>query len=297
MGASTSLAGPSVATAIPSLVQCDEVQKANSLRLSATQIVGIIVPLLAGVALSRVGSSGVFLAAAITAFAGLLLIRMVRIDDSAAAARGKRGGIELIAGLKASFSHDWLGAGVLASAMLNLLIVAPQSALIPLLISRSGWGPEVLGAHVSALSAGVLLGTVVSAKVTSEHAMKVVAASIAAVATLSLLYLVDLSKWQLPLISGCVGVAIGIFEVTWTSVIQKFVHHDVMGRVYSVQASLSFSARLLSLAVVGYAVTFVEPQYLIAYLACATLVFLVVAGKNMVRAQLNAPRRMSEATL
>lgn len=278
IGASSSLLGPSASTIIPLIVPKEQLQTANSLRFSATQAAGMVVPTIAGVLLTVTRPEGVFLFAAVCFLLSAMAFASAHIPQGSVQPRHRGLMLDLANGFKITFARRWLALGVSASVLLNFLIVAPQSALVPLLVTRSGLGPEVLGIQVSAFSIGVLCGTAMSARIPQRWAHAAVLLSIGAVSSVSILYMLPPTWWSIPLIACLVGVALGVFEVTWTTTLQERVEPDVLSRVYAVQASLSFASRAASLALVGFAMNSVPAAWLMGSFAAFTLVLVSVVA-------------------
>jgi MFS family permease len=283
VGVSSSLLGPSASTVIPSMVPKDQIQRANALRFSTSDIVGTMAPAVAGLLIALISSNGTFFIAALCFLLSAVIFTRARVAQvSGGSAAGFR--TDLKNGMRAIFSSGWLTTGVSAAVLVNLLIVAPQSALVPLMISQAGLGAEVLGFYISAMSVGYLAGSVLSTRIASAYAMPAVVMSLILMAAVSFGYLLPVTAPLILVISAAKGVAISIFEVLWTTALQTRVSDDILSRVFSVQASLSFASRALGLAAVGYATMALQPSNLIGMLAGFALLLSLAAARTLIRA-------------
>ncbi|MCC5667772.1 MFS transporter [Nostoc sp. CHAB 5784] len=283
-GISTSLFESSSTSIIPSIVDKDDLQQANILRFSSSQFIKIVSPMLAGVVIPWIGAKSFFILNCLSFLFAALFFLPAKVDHLANIYSKTSFTLEIVEGFKVISSKSWLFAGIIVVTLVNLLVVAPQSVLVPVLISNSNLGSETLGAYFSLFSCGILIGaSVLTNYVSWKLTGFTVFISLIFLCVFSLFYTLQLNIFLIAIVAFFQGIFVGIFEVIWTFILQKKVPNEFLSRVFAIQSSLSFTFRSLGLALAGYISFLLGANTTITILSFMMIGILMIFGVKMLK--------------
>lgn len=228
----------------------DELQRMNSLVEGAGMaalVTGSAVG--AGIA-ATLGIDAIFVFDAVTSFVAVLFVIGLTVRSVASEDRPRSGLAEIRAGFSFSWNHPrlrfYLGMGASLWVMFGLF-----TALEPLFFRDVvGVGPEAIGVVNSLLGAGLVVGTVIAARLGARiRAARVVAVMLALNGLGSLLY-VGTSILTVVMVAGAVwGTLIGVFAPAVRTMLHLNSPPEMVGRVMGTSQALGEIAKLGPLAI------------------------------------------------
>ena len=296
-GAGEALFGPAFGAIVPDLVPDEHLVQANSLNQFVEPLgVRLVGPALGGWAIAEWGTGTAFLldaASFLVSAAAILLIRTRRVVE-----RDGNGSFwgELAEGFRFVRAHVWLWGTLLSAALGLLLFVGPYDVLVPYVVKNElGGGADDLGLVFAAGGVGAVLAAVTLGQqglprrqITFMYAMWTL--SLGAVMG----YGLATELWHAMAASFVSGLAFVAGLIVWSTLMQRHVPTELLGRVTSVDWLVSISLIPVSFAITGPIAAVVGAQAtLIAAGALgvpATLLFLFLPGmRDLERAQDASP--------
>ena len=162
--------------------------------------------------------------------------------------------------------------------MANFLLLPISLILIPALIEQAGLNASTLGTFYASMSIGLAIAGMSGARWPFGQATLsgLSLALIAAAATY--LPVVHAAHVAIFVATGLAsGYLLAVFEIGWTSMIQRRSDLGMIGRIYGLGSWTSFAARALGMLLVGAAVEWTGVPTLIVLLV-ATMITGVLAG-------------------
>jgi DHA3 family tetracycline resistance protein-like MFS transporter len=254
-GVGEAFAGPAAGAIVPDLVPDRLLVQANALGQLVEPLGWRIVgPALGGVLVGTWGAGSAFLVSAVAFVAAALAVSLVRTGrDRRPADEGGSVLGEIHEGWRHVRAQTWLW-GTLAAAAVSLLAFAgPYEVLIPYLVknelegSAQDLGLVFAAGGVGALAAAVAVGHfgVPRRSLTFTYATW-------AVSVLVLVpYGLATELWQVFLASAAGGAGFTAAIIAWTTLMQRLVPTDLLGRVTSFDWFVSVSLLPVSFAVTG----------------------------------------------
>jgi predicted MFS family arabinose efflux permease len=249
-GASFSFFFPASQGLVPQTVPIGELQPANvlfSMTRNGTNIVGSAL----GGALVAATSPGWALAFdGATYLVSALIFAGMRLPPRAASIEAPNMVRELAEGWSEFVSRRWLWAIVVAAGIGNMAWIT-GNVYGPLVAKQSLGGPAPWGAIAACEAVGLLLGGFLLLRYRPGRPLFVGTAALATGA-LPLLFLADW-RWT-PAIAAAfllAGLALEVFNTTWTTVLQEHIPLEKLSRVSSYDALGSFVFIPLGLSIAG----------------------------------------------
>jgi hypothetical protein len=238
---------PAQQAIMPALVDPDELGPANAIVQGTAQLAVFLGPVLAGVVIAALGSSGA--EPSLSGIGVALLVDGVSFVASLVTLALIRGGSQrpadpesLLAALRAGLAAVWqwpsLRFVVLLVAAMNLLVTGPLDVGLPILAyTRLPDGAAAFGLIMSAVGAGSLAGMILAGVGPKPPAARFgpVVLGVAGVIGLGLagLALVP-STLAACLVALVAGIAVGYVNLSFITWAQQRIPKAVMGRVFSV---------------------------------------------------------------
>jgi DHA3 family tetracycline resistance protein-like MFS transporter len=255
-GAGQAFQGPAASAIVPDLVPSQLLVEANSLSQFVKQLAFAFVgPALGGLVVHQLGAGTAFLIDAGTfAFA---IVMLALLQPRAAAARAGEGATsmrrDIAEGLRFVRDHVWLW-GTLAWAFVAIFLIwGPFQVLLPYLV-RNDLGGDAgdLGFILGAGGLGALLMSLTIGQIGLPRRHITFMYGIWAVACLQIAaYVVAKVPWQAMVVSF-VGEACWVGGLlVWTTLMQRVVPPELLGRVKSLDWLISIGLVPVSFAVVG----------------------------------------------
>ena len=253
-GAAAGFFVPAFDALVLDIVPEDHLEEANALdqfvRPAALWLLG---PALGGVLVAAAGAGGAFAFDAATfAISAFCLLRLPRGTASRANADG--GVRAAVRDLREGFAfvrqHRWLWATFIAATFTYLLFLGPTEVLLPYLVKNDlGGDAHDLGVVLAAGGVGALLAALVVGQTGLPRRVMTFTYASWASATLAVAgYGLARSGWQLMAAAATVSGLEAAGAIAWTTVKQRRVPPELMGRVSSFDWFISIAGLPLSYA-------------------------------------------------
>lgn len=241
---------PAMSGVLPEVLPKEKLQHGNAVIALTTNIGYVAGALLGGILVTAFGSGWALLVDAISFFiAGIIvwnldLPTIVRENANTVFQDLKSGWHEFI-------SRSWVVAVVVAFAVVNLAYESMLQILGPLNFSKLDNGPQFWSFNLAALTAGMLIGSIISLKVHFGRPLLFAMLIISATAIWDFSLALSAPLW-IPLICAFLaGIAIDIFMVVWNTALQSHIPEESYSRVVAYDAFGSFGLSPLGIAAAG----------------------------------------------
>jgi len=155
---------PAYSAAVTMMVRREQLGRANGMLSAAQFASGIFAPVVAALLMSVVGIVGVMLIDVVTFSSAVTMLLFVHIPRPPASEAGRRGMESLwkesLYGFRYIFERLSLLGLQLVFLVMNLIMTFGNTLMAPMILARTGDDKIVLGAVMSAASAGGLVGSV-----------------------------------------------------------------------------------------------------------------------------------------
>lgn len=250
-GAGSAVFLSSASAMVPELVDEEYFQSANSLRSTSIVMSDLAGSALGGVIVAAVGTGPAFTVDAATFLASVAALAFVRPARRAVVEEQASVLSQVKEGLGYVVRTPWIWVTlVVVGTIGNCLSWGPLPVLIPLFVEQElREGAEVLGFVFAGYGAGGLAGTIFAGTKKMRFANVVPAYVGWGVATAAIGALAFTST---AIAAACLMALVGLFgqmaEVTWATLLQKFVPPHLLGRVTSTDWLVSLSLQPLGVA-------------------------------------------------
>jgi MFS family permease len=242
----------SASTAIvPELVDEEYFQSANSLRSTSIVLTDLVGSATGGLLVAAAGTAAAFAVDAATFLASIVALLFVRPHPAVAREGDANVLSEVREGLGYVVRMPWIWVTLVAVGTIgNCVSWGPLPVLVPLLVEeRLGEGARALGFVFAGYGVGGLAGTVFAGTKNMRFTSVVPAylgwgVGVVAIAGLALAP----SSLVAAVLMGVVGFSGQVAEVTWATLLQKFVPAHLLGRVVSTDWLVSLSLQPLGVA-------------------------------------------------
>ena len=278
-GAGSAVFLSSSSAIVPELVTEDHFQSANSLRSTSIVMSDLAGAALGGIIVAAVGTGAAFAIDAATFLASVTALVFIRPSRRATAEAGGNVLSQVKEGLGYVVRMPWIWVTlVVVGTVGNCLSWGPLPVLIPLFVEQElREGADVLGFVFAGYGLGGLAGTVF-AGTKSMRFTSVVPAYLGwglGVVAIGMLAIAPSAAAAAALLA-VVGFTGEIAEVTWATLLQKFVPGHLLGRVVSTNWLVSLSLQPLGVALAVPVATAIGISGAFAWGAAVTAV--VMAG-------------------
>lgn len=284
---------PAVGAMIPQIVPKDSLTRANAAFGSVQSVIMLIAPMAAGALMSLAPIEALFMIDVVTAAIAIaLLLGFLRLPTRAKATvpAGKLEvgyWMDLRDGFAYVGTHTFVKRFLVFCAVFNFA-AAPVACLTPLQVTRS-FGNDVwrLTAIEIVFSVGMTLGGVVMAAWGGfGNRVKTMALSSFIVGVTTLALGLVPSFWVYLAIMGLCGVAMPIFNVPASVLLQETVEEAYMGRVFGVLGMISSVMFPLGMLVFGPVADVVPIEWLLVGTGAAIFAmgFFLLASKALIAA-------------
>ena len=248
-GAVTGLAFPAFATAVPQVVEPDQLPRANALLRVGQNSSAVVGAAAAGLVVAVAGPGvgiAVDAAAYVVATACVTRLRVRPV------ARAERTGTwqELRTGWREFVSRRWVWVVVLQFTVVNASLSGAEGVLGPQVADRSV-GRGAYGLVLSLGAAGLVAGSVLALKIQPRRALLAGTLAVLLTALPAAALALTPSVIGLGLAFFVSSIAVEQFGVAWDTSLQQNVPTDRLARVYSYDALGSFVAIPVGQVVVG----------------------------------------------
>ena len=251
-GVGDALFAPAVGSIVPEIVPRELLAQANALDQFVRPVAGIVGPAVAGV-LIAVSGAGAALAVDAATFGAstvtaLLLTPRPFVDRPASSAwRDLREGFSFVR------ARTWLWATLAIAGILNVAPAA-RNVLLPFVVKndlRASAG--ALGAVYSATAVGALVSALVYGQRGLPRRYVLVMYLGWSMATFVIAgYGLATGVWQLVLLGFVAGIGLALGMAIWGTMMHRLVPRELLGRVTSLDWTLSTALMPVSMIAVGY---------------------------------------------
>ncbi len=249
MGIGEAFFNPAMTGIVPQLLEPEMLQQGNALNGMSNSSGAVIGPAIAGVIVAVVSPGWAIIADAATYFVSVMSLALIRIDWNPS--EHSDAFVELLReGWREFWSRTWLWVIVIQSALVNALF-ASLFVLGPVVAKESLGGATSWGAILAAEGVGALLGGIVMLRVHPRRPLFVATLS-SLIYPVPLFFIAARSSVVVIALSGfVVGVFIAVFNVQWTTTLQREIPEDVLSRVSAYDWIGSLAVLPLGMAFAG----------------------------------------------
>lgn len=283
-GVADAFAAPAAQTFMPSLVEREELPRAQSVFQSTSQATTLVAPGPVGLFIRSFGNAWAFFLDAVSFL--FILAALWKLPDPPAASAGapKRNmGQSIVEGLRYVQADVALRSLMWVVAVLNFAIAGPCSVGIAFIAKQSFGTPTAFGLLMSCLAAGSLAGMLLAGLVQHRRRGRTLLLVAAAIG-LGLMPLGVLDHlWSLGAVLAAMSAAAAFLNVQLIAWFQQRVERAVLGRVMSVLMFSSLGLMPISLAVAGLAIKASLAGMFVVAGGMVLVVTLAAAGRRVVR--------------
>lgn len=275
-GVADAFAAPAATAYLPSLIQPEQLVAASSVGQSAAQLTTIAGPVPAGFVIKTLGTAWAFFLDAISFL--FIIGALWKLPDPPKVQAKKAVLPAIVEGIMYVARDVPLLSLMLMAMMMNFCFVGPVSIGLTYLTKTHFGSPAILGALMSAVAAGSLLGALLAGvwKIRRRGIlMLLVAAALAP--CLGSIGLMD-RVWPLAGVLFVIGLLAALMNVHISAWVLQRIDAAVRGRVASVLMLASFGIMPISFAVAGFLIAWsLKFTFLIAGLA----MLITAAGASL----------------
>jgi len=283
VGTATAFASPAFDALVPQLVSREELIGANAIdqfvRPSALQLAG---PAIGGVAVAVLRPSGCFaLDATSFAFSGACTALIARLPVTKAPSTFRQ---DLYEGLRYVRSHSWLWATFISATLTYLLFIGPTQVLLPYIVRYVlHQSASMYGVVVASGGLGALCGALLASQRRSQRRGMTWVYTCWALATLAVAgYGLASNATGLAAAAVVVNGAEAAGAVVWSTLKQRRVPNEMLGRVSSIDWGISTASLPLSYALTAPMARLLGARHTLLAAgilgAVVTIAFLYVPG-------------------
>jgi MFS transporter, DHA3 family, macrolide efflux protein len=240
--------GPAFSASVTMLIPDDQRDRANAIRQLGSPVSGVVAPALAAFVYAWVGVTGAIWVDLATFVVAVMVVFSIHIPRPKQTEEGKAmaGSVwkEMVGGFAYLFARKPLFFMMLYTSLLNFLLNIAGVLFTPYILSRTGHDEAALGALMSFMNAGAIVGVLgVGLWGGIRPRMKAIIPSIILVGIFAALVGVSQSPYTIGAFVFLVMLPIPVVNTLFSSILQIKVAPDVQGRVF---ASLGQISMLLS---------------------------------------------------
>lgn len=273
---------PAMTGMIPQILPADRLQDGNALLAFGVSIARIVGVVAAGAVTVALGGAG-GLAVSAAMYAVTAVIASLLHPPAPAAGHG---GTSLFADMRAGWkeftAHEWLWVVVAQWSLLIMCFNAAHEVLGPVVSTDHYGGVRAWSLVLAGEAVGELAGVLVALRWRPRH--PILAPVIATAVALPVPFLLLGLGAPLPaviLAAVPMGLALMLFDVLWTTTMQREVPHDALSRVSSYDAMGSFLLGPVGLLIAGPAVAQFGSRG--PMLVCGLLLLVIAAAALLSR--------------
>jgi len=290
VGAGEAFFRPAEAALIPAVVPQPLLPAANGLVTVSYRLAAVIGPGIGGLVVVAAGgprAAYVINAASFLVSLGCLTALREPARDLVAKADRDSMLTEIRGGLAEVRRRPWIAAVLLMASLQLMLVVAPESVLLPIIGRREFGGDWVYVGSLAAISIGGVIGAFVAMHWQPRQRGLVGLLGILPFTLVPLALAYPSEPWVLLAVYFVSGLCLEPFLVYWSTALQEEIPTETLARVSSVDWMASFALMPLGLALTGPAVAAVGETAVLWAAAVvsvvSTLAVLVVPGTREFR--------------
>ncbi|GAA4670500.1 MFS transporter [Phytohabitans rumicis] len=255
---------PAFDAVMPRVLPERSLQAGNALNRITTQVASLLGPALAGVLVAWTSPEATLWINEVTfvfSLVSLALIAEPRTVTGGARVLGVRDAVHQAArdfrdGIRAVASRPWVAASIGMATIIMTLVVPPAYVVLALVANERLGGPGAYGAVLAAVGFGSVVGLVCVGRLEPRRPGVVATAALFTIVGM----LVSLAFLPLAGVMACwavAGAGMGIYNLLWTTALQKDVPDELLGRVFALDELGSGAFRPLGYLLTGPVVALV----------------------------------------
>lgn len=271
---------PASRSLLPSLVNKEQITKANALVQGANQLLTMIGPAIAGFAIHLINYQGTFLLTGVLLLGGSLINLLIKEKDMIRKAHKSA-----LAEIKDTWEYakkvPYILNVMTNSIIINFFLVGPITVGLPLLVKNVLKGSAMdLGYLESGMAVGMLIGAIIMGTVTFRKKRAVTSLLlIGALALLNGTLGLMPSIWFGLIVLGIMGILLSMSNIISPSLTQEMIEEAYVGKVMSMMSTASIGFTPLSFAAVSILISAGVPIswiIIVSSLVLAVYTFTVV---------------------
>ena len=253
-GAGDALFAPAFGAIVPQLVPSELLVQANAvdqvMRPLAFQLLG---PAAGGLIVDALGAGGAFLFDAGTFVCSIAALALMRPLPRPARRAGARVVADIREGFRVVRAHTWLWGTLVCAALFLLVWLGPFEVLLPYVIKNElDLSARAFGLVLASAGAGTILAAIVMAqRVLPRRTITFMYLAFALSVSGPITYGLAGELWPMVLAAFAAGCGSGAGLIVWTTLLQRHVPNELLGRVTSFDWFVSTSLAPISFAIAG----------------------------------------------
>jgi DHA3 family tetracycline resistance protein-like MFS transporter len=286
---------PAYQAVIPQLTPPDMLTSANSLNGLSGRITGIVGPSIGAALVATGGTSLTFALDALSFFVSALFVfplvrgsmvgasSVEKIPETQGRPKSMKEAIgqgvsEMRQGFNVIMAVPWIWVTILIYGFVNMSEASPRAVAMPFLINDDlGADVGLLGIFGSVFSVGFIVGAILLGQFKRLRRRGLMAYLTPLIQGILLLFFGF--KFPIPVLIGSMfiyGITFSVFGLIWNNTLQEMVPHDMLGRVYSIDALGSFVFMPIGFALAGWATDLVGASTVFLIGGTATMVLALI---------------------
>ena len=250
-GVASAFFAPASTAIVPETVSSQDLQQANGLLSTATNVAALAGAALGGIVVSVWGAGWAIAGDSASFVLGALLLLALRPLRARSVSDRRRFLADIMAGWDEVTSRSWILACIVCFGLFQASFLAGLYVLGPVVAQRYLGGPASWGAMVAAFGLGGLLGGVIAMRFSAARLLLwSVLVLVAAVPALVLLALAAPVSVQV-LCEGIAGVAVTYSTTAWATCLQEHIPAQFLSRVVAYDSVGSMALRPLGMLALG----------------------------------------------
>lgn len=245
--------GPASSSMLPNIVDKEHLVRGNSILQTTNQLSLLLGPALAGVLMKFASFEVSFAVSALLLLVAAFVVRFLRDEASGAGKEGTPFLRQLKDGLVYIKGFPFLLTMMSVSLIINLLVVGPMNAGLPVLVNHAFSGNVLVLSYMeSAIAFGMMAGALMVGILQPKRRRGFLALLFVALDGILVVLLSQITAvWQGVAIMFAMGLFIALCNVLIAALVQQMVKPEMMGRVQGVMGTASFGFIPVSFAIVS----------------------------------------------
>jgi MFS family permease len=286
---------PAYQSVVPQITPTDMLTSANSLNGLSGRITGIVGPTIGAALVATGGTSLTFALDALSFFVSALFVfpllrsnalgtsGVKKVSETQSKPKSMKEAVsqgfgEMRQGFNVIMSIPWIWVTILIYGFVNMSEASPRAVAMPFLIKDNlGADVALLGIFGSVFSIGFIVGAILLGQFKRLRRRGLMAYLAPLIQGILLLFFGF--KFPIPVLIGSMfvyGFTFSVFGLIWNNTLQEMVPHEMLGRVYSIDALGSFVFMPIGFALAGWATDLVGAPTVFLIGGTSTIVLALI---------------------
>lgn len=269
---------PAETALLPSILPAERLQPANALITISYRTASVIGPGLGAVVVTVAGGTrAAFVINACTFGVSLLSLSFLREPQRERIARRDRPGVlhEVREGFHEVLSRPWVAVILLAASVFLMLVIAPETVLLPVIGRREFGGDTAYATSLALFAAGGVVGGLVALRWHPKRPGLVGAIGWLPFTGVPVALAFPSAPWVFYVAYFAAGAGFEPFNIYWQTALQRDITPDKLARVSSLDWTASLSLLPVGMALTGPAATAVGENAVLLFSAALNVVMTV----------------------